>query len=196
MTQATAAPEESGRGTNGKVWRLAGPIILANISTPLIQGDYVFASSGYETGSALIKIEREGEKFTASEIYFLEPNVMQNHHGGMVLHDGHVYSGTGLNKGFPLCVALGSGAVRWGPIRNAGRNSAAPIYADGRLYFRYQDGRMILIEASPEAYREHGTFVIPEVRKESWSHPVISDGRLYLREQDRLLVYDVSTSSP
>ena len=50
---------------------------------------------------------------------------------------------------------------------------------------------MILVEATPEGYREHGSFRIPGARRESWPHPVIAGGRLYLREQDSLFTYDV-----
>lgn len=169
---------------------------VANIPTPIVSGEHVFASSGYGAGAVLLKLEEQGQGVRAREVYFLEPNTMQNHHGGMVLHDGYVYSGTGLNKGFPLCIELASGKVRWGPVRNAGRNSAAVIYADDRLYLRYQSGLMLLIDASPEAYRERGSFMIPGVEKESWSHPVIANGRLYLREQDQLLVYDIEIPQP
>jgi outer membrane protein assembly factor BamB len=169
---------------------------VANIPTPIVTGEHVFASSGYGAGAVLLKLEKDGEGVQAKEVYFLEADTMQNHHGGMVLHDGHVYTGTGLNKGFPLCVELESGEVRWGPVRNAGRNSAAPLYADGRLYFRYQNGLMLLIEATPETYREHGSFMIPDVEKESWSHPMIVNGRLYLREQDHLLVYSIAVPEP
>ena len=143
-----------------------------------------------------MKLERDGDGVTAREVYFLDGGTMQNHHGGLVLHDGHVYSGNGLNKGFPLCVEALTGEIEWGPIRNKGKNSAALIYADNRLYMRYQSGLMLLVEATPEGYREHGSFQIPDVRKESWSHPVIVDGRLYLREQGHLLVYDVATRRP
>jgi outer membrane protein assembly factor BamB len=163
----------------------------ANIATPLIDGNYVFASSGYDTGSALIEIVRKGEQLEAREVYFLEPNVMQNHHGGMILHEGHVYTGTGHNKGFPLSVNLKTGKVAWGPERNAGKSSAAIAYADGRIYFRYQDGLMVLVEATHEGYREHGSFMIPDVTQPSWPHPVIAGGYLYLREQDNLFCYDL-----
>jgi len=164
---------------------------IANITTPIVQGDYVFTSSGYGTGSALVKIVRGEEGFEAEEIYFLDAKTMQNHHGGLILHDGTVFTGTGHNKGFPIAVDFMTGKVAWGPVENAGRNSAAITYADGRIYFRYQDGRMILIEATPREYLEHGTFMIPDVEKESWSHPVVADGKLYLREQDHLYCYDV-----
>lgn len=165
---------------------------IANIPTPIVHGDYVLASSGYGTGSALLRLVPTGDGVAAEEIYFLEGSVMQNHHGGLILDDGFVYTGTGHNKGFPMSVRFEDGEVLWGPVRNDGRGSAAVTFADDRLYFRYQDGTMVLVEATPEEYRQRGTFVIPEVDNFSWSHPVIADGKLYLREQDRLYVYDVS----
>ncbi|MDX1502343.1 MAG: PQQ-binding-like beta-propeller repeat protein [Thermoanaerobaculia bacterium] len=165
---------------------------IANIPTPLVRGDQVFVSSGYGTGAALLEIESGDGGWTAREVYFLPGNELQNHHGGMVWVDDHVYTGTGHNKGLPVAVEVATGKTAWGPERNDGRDSAAIALADGRLYFRYQNGLMILIEATPEAYREHGSFEIPEVRDPSWSHPVIADGRLYLREQDHLFVYDLT----
>jgi outer membrane protein assembly factor BamB len=170
---------------------------IANIATPLVHDDFVFSSTGYGTGAALVKIvASEDGAHQAEEVYFLEADTMQNHHGGLILHNGSVYTGTGHNKGFPLAVDFATGDVHWGPERNAGGNSAAIIYADGRLYFRYQNGRMILVEATPEAYREHGTFMIPNVEKESWSHPVIANGKLLLKEQGSLYAYDIAATNP
>lgn len=165
---------------------------VANIPTPLIDGNFVFASSGYGTGSALVELTPTTDGLAAEEVYFLAPETMQNHHGGLILHDGYVYSGTGHNKGFPLSVKLADGTVAWGKIRNEGQGSAAVSYADGRLYFRYQNGLMVLIEATPEGYHEYGSFMIPDVKQPSWAHPVIAGGKLYLREQDSLFCYDIS----
>ena len=85
---------------------------IANIPTSLVTGDYVFSTSGYGTGAALLKIsknpnfdensEEEQDEWLAEEVYFLEGETMQNHHGGLILHEGYVYTGTGHNKGFPL----------------------------------------------------------------------------------------------
>jgi outer membrane protein assembly factor BamB len=168
---------------------------IANIATPLIDGNLVFASSGYGTGSALIELSASDGKMSAKERYFLGPEEMQNHHGGLILHGGDVYTGTGHNKGLPISVDLATGENNWGPVRNDGQSSAAIAYADGRLYFRYQNGLMVLIEATPEAYREHGSFMIPDVKHPSWAHPVIADGKLYLREQDTLYCYDIKRPS-
>jgi outer membrane protein assembly factor BamB len=165
---------------------------VANISTPVVRANYVFASTGYQTGSALLDLQKSGDGVVAREAYFLEPTVFQNHHGGLVLVGNHVYAGHGHNKGFPICIEFATGKVAWGgDVRNAGSGSAAVMYADGRLYFRYQNGVVLLVEATPEGYREKGSFTIPDVKNPSWPHLVVSGGRLYVREQDTLYVYDV-----
>ncbi len=167
---------------------------VANIPTPIVQGDYIFTSTGYQTGAALLKLEKDGDGVKANEVYFLEAKTLQNHHGGMVLVNGYIYAGHGHNRGFPICVEMATGKVAWGgDIRNSGSGSAAVLFADGNLYFRYQNGVMMLIEATPGGYKEKGSFQIPQPEKPypSWSHPVVLDGKLYLREQDALYVYNV-----
>ena len=165
----------------------------ANIPTPLITGDFVFTSTGYQTGAALLRLEPSGEGVAAKEVYFLGPDKFQNHHGQMILKDGYVYAGHQHGNGFPICVELESGDVAWGGnIRGAGNGSAAVTYADGNLIFRYQNGTVALIEATPDEYRLKGT-LRPEYQEDrSWAHPVVVDGRLYLREQDKLMCYRVA----
>lgn len=164
---------------------------VANIPTSLVDGDTIFTSSGYGTGAALLRLKKTDGGVAAEEVYFLPGDTFQNHHGGMILHQGYVYTGTGHNKGFPLAVEKATGKVAWGPIRTKGQGSSALSYADSHLYFRFQNGLMVLVEATPEEYREKGSFMIPDVHQFSWSHPVISGGNLLLREQDNLFVYDV-----
>ncbi|MEQ8791287.1 MAG: PQQ-like beta-propeller repeat protein [Pirellulaceae bacterium] len=165
----------------------------ANIPTCLTAGDYVFCSSGYRTGSALLKLTADGDEVSAEEVYFLDGNEMQNHHGGMVLAGGHVYCGHGHNNGLPICVKLETGEIAWGgDQRGAGSGSAAVAYADGLLVFRYQTGEVALIEATPEEYRLRGVLTPAYQEGRSWAHPVIIGGKLYLREQDKLMCYDVA----
>lgn len=164
----------------------------ANISTPVVNGDYVFASTGYQTGSVLLKLQKRGDGVEATEVYFLDNKTFQNHHGGFVLVGNHLYGGHGHRAGFPIAIEFATGRIVWGgDIRNEGRGSAAVAYADGHVYLRYEDGTVILIEATPIGYKPKGHFTIPNVRRPSWPHPVIAGGRLYLREQDNLYVYDV-----
>lgn len=164
----------------------------ANIPTPIIKDDYVFASTGYGTGAALLKLLPDGDGVKAEEVYFLEAKDLQNHHGGMILIGDYLYGGHGHNKGFPVCVELLTGKHQWKTERGPGADSAAVAYADGNLYFRYQNGVVALIKASPEKYELLGKFTIPDVERPSWPHPVIVGGKLYLREQNALYCYDVT----
>lgn len=186
------------RASDGKLLWHYGRVAnaVANIPTPIVKGDFVFASTSYGTGSALLELVKDGAGVAAQEVYFLDASTFQNHHGGIVLIGDTLYAGHGHNRGHPIAIEMATGKVLWGgaSLRNAGSGSAAVHYADGHLYFRYQNGKMVLIEATPTAYKEKGSFDIPGVTKPSWSHPVVLGGRLYLREQDNLYVYDVKAS--
>jgi hypothetical protein len=164
----------------------------ASIPTPIVKDDYVFGSSGYGTGSVLLKLKRSGNDVSYDEVYFKRGNELQNHHGGMILIGDYVYLGHGHNEGFPACLELKTGKLMWGPQRGAGGGSAAIVAADGDLYFRYQSGVMALIEATPTKYNLKGSFRIKTVHGESWPHPVIADKKLYLRDQDELHCYDIA----
>jgi outer membrane protein assembly factor BamB len=168
---------------------------VANIPTPIVHEDYVFVATGYGAGAALLRLEPSDRGVKVNEVYFHSGNKVQNHHGGMVLVDGHVYLGHGHNQGLPMCVELLTGKIAWGPERGPGSESAAVLYADGHLYFRYQNAVMALIEATPEAYRLKASFTLPSHLDNSWPHPVISNGRLYLRDQDVLMCYDLQSKT-
>jgi outer membrane protein assembly factor BamB len=164
----------------------------ANIPTPIVKGDFVFTSSGYgDGGSALLKISKQGKAFKADEVYWRSNNELQNHHGGMIALGDYVFMGHGHNKGFPVCVDLKTGQPTWGPNRGPGSDSAAVAYADGHLYFRYEDGTMALIEANPKEYKVTGKFKIAINNGKSWPHPVIAGGKLYLRDQNELICYNI-----
>ena len=137
-------------------------------------------------------MQKNGNQWEVQEHYFLAADAFQNHHGGMIEHNGFIYAGTGHNKGFPICLSWEDGSAKWGPVRNQGQGSAAVTFADGLLFMRYQNGLMVLVEATPDEYREKGSFTIPDVETFSWSHPVVTDGKLYLKEQDHLFCYDIS----
>ena len=165
----------------------------ANVPTPIVHGDLVFGSSGYgDGGSALVRLHRQGKGIRVEELYYLKNNQLQNHHGGMIRMDDYVYMGHGHNKGFPVCFDLKKGQPVWGPERGPGSGSAAITAAEGKLYFRYEDATMALIDATPEGYRVRGEFRIKSRHDQSWPHPVISNKRLYLRDQHELHCYDIA----
>jgi outer membrane protein assembly factor BamB len=162
----------------------------ANIPTPVVAGEHIFCSSGYGTGSALLRLKKNGDAgVEVEEVYFLKSKSLQNHHGGMILHNGYIFCGHGHNDGKPICLDVESGEASWGPEKGAGHGSAGLIYVDGHIIYRWQSGHLGLVEASEGGYKLKGSFMPKHQEKESWAHPVISGGKLYLREQDKLMCY-------
>jgi outer membrane protein assembly factor BamB len=162
----------------------------ANVPTPIVQGDYIFASAGYGRGGALIKLVGTAEGLKVDEVYF--DHNLRNRHGGVALVGDYIYGDLDHN-GEPWCAEWMTGKIRWKKDRpTEGQGSAAVTYADGRLYFQYQNGVVALVDAAPDAYREISTFKIPEPKRECWSHPVVAGGKLYVRSQDNLWCYDIT----
>jgi outer membrane protein assembly factor BamB len=141
---------------------------IANITTPLVRGNYVFASSSYGTGSVMLTLTAAADnRVQATEKYFLDGGTLQNHHGGFVMINGFIYGGHGQSNGIPVCLEAETGRMTWTRARGAGSGSAAVTAADGHLYFRYQNGTMALIAANPEQYILKSTFEIPNVQHPS-----------------------------
>ena len=183
--------------SDGKfLWRYDKPASRTgiNCSTPVYHDGLVFAASAYGTGGGLVKLSTDASGgVKAEEVYFTRK--MQNHHGGMILQGGCLYGANGGNEGgFLVCLDFRTGKVLWDE-RDKGRSGVpkgSVALADGRLYYRTENGTMLLIEPSPKQYIERGRFQQPDrSNSPAWAHPVLANGKLYLRDQDVLLCYDV-----
>jgi outer membrane protein assembly factor BamB len=162
----------------------------ANIPTPIVRGDTVFSAAGYGKGGALLRMKREGDGVSVSEVYFNRS--LTNKHGGLVIVGEHIF-GDRDDNGKPYCAELTTGKVLWVRGREGrGSGSASVTYADGKLYFLYEDGVIALVEPSPEGYKEVSAFKLPGNGGRAWAHPVVVGGKMYLRWGDSLLCYDVS----
>jgi outer membrane protein assembly factor BamB len=166
------------------LWKYSGANNgTANIATPIVADNHVFASSAYGTGGGLAQIIASGNGQRAEEVYFEKK--MANHHGGLVLVGEHLY---GFGNGGLICMHYLTGKIAW-QARSVGKGSL--VFADGMLFCLGEGHEMALVEATPEEYVERGRFKIENLGRPSWAHPVVADGRLYLRNLQRLTAYDV-----
>ncbi len=175
---------------DGKVlWSVDFPGKTAVIPTPIFQDGQVYVTAGYGVGCLSFKV---GAGNAIEKLY--ENKVMKNHHGGAILVDGHVY-GHSDGVGW-TCQNFKTGEEVWSEKSALGKGAVA--YADGRLYcLAENNGTVVLAEASPKGWKEHGRFKLePQTTQRNpqgriWTHPVIVDGRLFLRDQELLHCYDV-----
>lgn len=176
---------------SGKVlWQAERRGRTAVIPTPVVRDHYVYVTSGYGTGCNLFEITRKGDGFAAGEVY--ANRIMKNHHGGVILVGNHLY-GYSDGAGW-VCQDFMTGKSIWREKEKTGKGSC--VYVAGMLILREEKkggSQVVLIEATPEGYREHGRFQPPNQSDlNAWPHPVVLDGKLYLRDQDILLCYDVA----
>ena len=160
---------------------------VANVATPIVQGDEVFVAAAYEIGCGQIKTWfPAGGGICAEEVYTIPANKFQNHHGGMVLVDGCVYAGSGQMMGLPICLDWNTGKVKWGgdrarPRRRLRCRSLRRRPALSPLRRRHNGPH----RRFADGYKLCGTFTIPDVASPSWPQPVIADGKLYLANKMR-----------
>lgn len=156
----------------------------ANCTTPVYHDGHVFSASAYGTGGGLVKLSRNGDRWSADEVYFEKS--MQNHHGGIVLVGDHMY---GFGSRDLICMNFRTGKIAW-QERSVGKGSLT--YADGHLYCLGERNSLGLVVANPSEYVEKGRINTPRTGRPSWAHPVVAGGRLYIRDQHTLTCYDVS----
>jgi outer membrane protein assembly factor BamB len=158
----------------------------ANIPTPVAKGDFIYSSTG-RGGSGVVQLKADGSQVTAEEVYYRRG--LPSSIGGSVVIGDHLYGTTGQAL---VCADFKTGGEVW-TERAVGASSV--VYADGRLYFHTEKGDVMLVEATPDAYREKGSFTLPDQpdrgRSQAWAYPVIANGRLYLRDLGKLWCYDV-----
>lgn len=155
----------------------------ANCTTPVYHEGKVFYTSAYGTGCGLLALTAAGEEIKAQEMYFSRD--MQNHHGGVLLHNGRLY---GSSAAILTCLDWATGKSIW-KDRSVGKGSLT--YADGMLFIFGENNIVGLAEASGDAYVEKGRFTVEDQGRPSWAHPVVCGGKLYIRNQDYLNCYDV-----
>ena len=189
--QTTASGGFGVRASDGQLlWTYPIQNVPAVIPTPIVRGDLVFISIGYQCGGVLLRQVPGGNNtVTVSEVYPLQNN-LANKHGGVVLVGDYIYADT-EDSGVPFCAELLSGKICW-KKRGSGHGSASIIAADGCLYLHYADGTMVLAKATPDDYVELSSFKVPgSGERPSWAHCAILNGQLFIREQETLLCYNI-----
>ena len=178
---------------DGKLlWQSEFPGRVAVIPTPIVHGNKVFATAGYGAGCKLLEISPDNQ---VTEAYDEKTRKrMKNHHGGVIRLGDYLY-GHSDDVGW-ICMDFATGEQKWREREVFSKGSIA--YADGMFYcLSEDDGEVVLIDASPEGWQEHGRFTLdPQTtirsdRGKIWTHPVVANGKLYLRDQDLVYCYDV-----
>ncbi|MFC2156545.1 PQQ-binding-like beta-propeller repeat protein [Acidobacteriota bacterium] len=156
-----------------------------NCADVVISDNLVYASTGYGKGNILLRPKRKVDGKYSVEVVW-ESELLDNHHGGVILVDGHLYGAGSEARGW-FCLDFKTGTQKW---KTRGKGSLT--FADGHLYCFDERGTMSLVRATPEKYHQVGSFQVPKEGKGlHWAHPVVCGGRLYVRYSEQLYAYDI-----
>jgi outer membrane protein assembly factor BamB len=173
----------SGAVSFRKRWR-ARYDASVNAASPLLIGDRVFISASYETGALLLRLRKDG-----ADVVWQNDDVMSNHYNTCAYHKGYLYGFDGRQEARPSfrCVELAGPKVAWNrPEFGCG----SMILAEGNLIVLTENGELLLVEATPEAYREKArarVFDAPPCRAQI----ALANGRLYGRDQKELVCFSL-----
>lgn len=185
IMQLTARAGVGVRASDGKLmWHYEKAANrTANCAAPVYSNGKVFYTSAYGTGGGLLWLSVKDGEVSAQEGWFSRD--MMNHHGGVVLVNGHLY---GFSNSILTCMEFETGKVLW---RDRSVGKGCLTFAAGHLYLLGEGNVMGLAEASPQGYKEKGRFRLQDQGWPSWAYPVVCGGVLWIRNQGILETYDI-----
>ncbi len=153
-----------------------------NPVTPVYLDGYIYTTSGYSNGGAMLELSADGGSVTRKWV----DAVLDVHHGGAVVVDGYIYGSR--HKGNWVCLDWNSGEVKY---EDKAKGKGSITAAEGMLYCYDEKGTVTLAKASPKGFDIVSSFEVTLGEDEHWAHPVILNGRLYIRHGGALMAYDI-----
>lgn len=173
------------------------PAVIAPSPLVLDKG-LILIMAGYGAGSAMLKISKQGEQFTASVVQKYKPSEgMASEQQTAIYLNGYLYGiqpkDAGALRDQFVCykptdcskVVMSSGkTVRFG--------LGPYIYADGKFFILNDDGEMTIAKASPAGFK-----VLDKARiidgQDSWGPLAITGGYLLMRDSKQLVCINVKS---
>ena len=175
-----------------ELWRYPFQYSTSTAASPVVVGDIVYCSAGYGVGAGAAKISKQGEQWTAQEVYRMRGNKpLANHWSTPVAKDGFLYGmfqfkeyGTGPVK----CVDVATGQVKW---EKEGFGPGHVVLVGDNVLALSDAGELVLFAATADAYKELGRTDILEGK--CWTTPVVSNGRIYARSTKEAVCVELPT---
>jgi outer membrane protein assembly factor BamB len=169
------------------------PVADVNAATPVVfkaksgdrELDYLFISSGYGKGCALLKIAETSSGFEARRVYV--GNQLCCHFATPVRRGDYLY---GFNEAKLVCMDIKTGKINWS---QSGFNKGSLLAVDDHLIILGEKGQLALFEATPDAPKQIAEATpFPGRPRQTWTMPVLAEGKLFLRDEDVILCLEMA----
>lgn len=168
------------RGNGRVLWQFPWPAGTQNVAQPVaLDGDRLFASSGYGVGGKMLRIEVDDSRLEPRLLW--ESNGLKAKFSDIVELNGFLY---GLDDGILVCLDAESGKRRW----KGGRYGHGQLILVGELLvIQAEDGRVVLVRADSEGHAELGS--IRALSSKTWNHPALAGAHLLVRNDREAACY-------
>jgi len=177
---------------DGKVlWEYAHPCKIPVPNVTSLGGGKLFVTGGYNAGSAVIQVSKNGEKWTAKELSKLA--LIGGHCHPALFFKDHLYMLCNTNERADGMVCLDTNAkVVWQTKRNPYLCKGGSILTgDGLMYVMDGErGELYIVEPSPAGFKSLGKAKLLDGR-EIWGPLALSDGKLIIRDQTQMKCVDL-----
>ena len=148
-----------------------------NAATPIVGAPYVFISSDYGVGCALLQVA-SGK---ATQAWMNK--AIQSHFNSPIFYKGCLW---GIS-GNLVCMDSRTGNTLW---QQGGFEKGGLVGVDGCIIaVNGGDGDVVLCDAEPTGYKERGR--IKPLGGQSWTAPIVADGKLIIRNKAALACLDL-----
>lgn len=154
-----------------------------NNSTPIIDGQTVICSSP-GPGTVAFKIEKEGDKFTAKQLW--KSTKSSHQYNTPVLKDGLIYGITPAKSFF--CMDAKTGDVLWTDQAKRGECGTV-LDAGGVLLALTSDKNLVAFTPSNKEYKEVAKFAVAE--SATWANPIVSGNRVFVKDQTSVALWTI-----
>lgn len=153
-----------------------------NCSQPIaIDESHVLLSSSDAGGAALLEISKNGDKYTAREVW--KTNRFKNKFNSSVIYRGYAY---GFDEAILACIDLKTGELKW----KGGRYGYGQLLLAGdHLVVTTEEGDVVLVKAVPDGFHEVARF--PAVEGKTWNIPAIDHGLLLVRNTTEMTCFRI-----
>ncbi|MCA9426537.1 MAG: PQQ-like beta-propeller repeat protein [Candidatus Omnitrophica bacterium] len=157
---------ETGHERWRKPWRT--PAFDTNTGTPLVKGNRIFITSGFDGGAALLELSEDHEP-----IVVWENQDLRSRNNTPRLYEDHLYY---FDIDTLRCLEFETGKEKWSEDWIGVGTS---ILVNNCLLTLSERGEVVFVEATPEEYRELGRFHL--MGGTCWTPPAFAENKLYLR---------------
>ena len=148
-------------------------------------GNVLFVSSGYRTGSHALRLWRDNGVTNVEELWLSQ--TLQLMFLNTVRRGDWVYGTEGMfGPKFMMALNVVTGEPAW---RERGFGHASVLYADGKFIIMDEDGDLVLADMSPAGYRTLARASIFDTT--SWTVPTLVGTTLYARDREKIVALDL-----